>query len=685
MDIIDLYNVPNEHVEFNIWIAMYIFFTGMSAGSFVLSSLGNVFGIKKYKPLSKLGAIIATLLLMLAPLFLIMDLEQPARFYTTLLRPNPYSVMSWGVFLLTLYPLNCVVYAWFLWRADLVREIYKIDNIAIKGLMLALLGLIRQNGLSAQDRARDAYWAKTVGTIGVPLAVAVHGYTGFILAAVAARELWHTSLMPVLFLISAIVSGIALFILVILIKDRFFTQAKKINREIIFDLGKLMGGMILIDMGLLLAELITLARSGEGGSEILWLLMEGPYQTTFLGLELLLGAFIPMVILFHPRLSKTIPGQVIASILVLIGIAAMRYNVIIGGQAIPMSRGEVVAYSITMFEVFAVTAIIGLLCVAILLALWILPFDSDDSLKDEAELFAELEEGTHGGGGSFGVSARTGEARIHRTSSPAGASETVMTSNVEASEPLFEDVELSRRNFLKTGTSALALMAVGGYGPGNLVNSFMRLSEDSLLSSDKRYAMVIDLETCIGCHSCTQACKEEYDVPAGVWRSWVKKIRKTDGTPENTKDFFLPRLCNHCDQPPCVKVCPVKATYKHADGFILQRYDKCIGCKYCVVSCPYSARFIHPEKKVVDKCTFCAHRVNKGLQPACVEACPAGARYFGDLNNKVREDADGRPSVYNLVYNKPMQTLKPEQGTKPMVFYHGADEEIMKGGLFHTE
>lgn len=132
----------------------------------------------------------------------------------------------------------------------------------------------------------------------------------------------------------------------------------------------------------------------------------------------------------------------------------------------------------------------------------------------------------------------------------------------------------------------------------------------------------------------------------------------------------LPRLCNHCDNAPCLKVCPVQATYRAEDGTILIKYDRCIGCKYCMTACPYDARFVHPVRKAADKCTFCYHRVSAGLEPACVSTCVGGARYFGDIN-------DPQSMVAKLIAENPVQVLKPEKNTNPQVYYIMADKDIM--------
>lgn len=180
----------------------------------------------------------------------------------------------------------------------------------------------------------------------------------------------------------------------------------------------------------------------------------------------------------------------------------------------------------------------------------------------------------------------------------------------------------------------------------------------------ERLAMVIDLTRCIGCHGCSVACKSEFDVPLGVWRSWVKYSQK--GTYPRVKRFFLPRLCNHCEEAPCLRVCPVNATYRKDDGTILIDEDRCIGCRFCIAACPYNARFVHPEKGIVNKCDFCEHRVEAGLVPACVNTCIARARIFGDLN-------DPESEISRVVSSNPVQVLKPEVGTKPQIYYIAPD------------
>jgi len=184
--------------------------------------------------------------------------------------------------------------------------------------------------------------------------------------------------------------------------------------------------------------------------------------------------------------------------------------------------------------------------------------------------------------------------------------------------------------------------------------------------------MVVDLAKCIGCQACTVSCIFENAVPPGSFRTIVSTYEVTldDGPGHRRAGMaMLPRLCNHCAEPPCIPVCPVGATFQRPDGIVVVDGDVCVGCAYCVQACPYDARFINAETETADKCTFCAHRVDAGLLPACVESCVGGARIFGDLN-------DPDSTVSRLLAAGEAATLKPEAGTKPRVFYLGLDAAL---------
>jgi Fe-S-cluster-containing dehydrogenase component len=233
----------------------------------------------------------------------------------------------------------------------------------------------------------------------------------------------------------------------------------------------------------------------------------------------------------------------------------------------------------------------------------------------------------------------------------------------------------------------------------------------------KKWGMIIDLAKCTGCQACTVACKEENNVPHGSPKEqelrrepyWHKVITATEGEYPNVRVTTIPMPCMHCEHPECVKVCPVKATVKRPDGIVTQNFRRCIGCRYCIVACPYGVRsfnfkdqedkeyhhqdppvkpdgihleqslhgvwpFPHRTRGVVEKCTFCFHRIDKAIAegnedkigtevvPACVEACPAQARTFGDLD-------DPKSEVSRLLASTEPFRLGLSAGTEPQVYY----------------
>src|SRR5712664_3803615 len=183
------------------------------------------------------------------------------------------------------------------------------------------------------------------------------------------------------------------------------------------------------------------------------------------------------------------------------------------------------------------------------------------------------------------------------------------------------------------------------------------------------YGFAIDLRKCIGCHACTIACKAEHQIPIGVNRCWVKTVEK--GTFPATRRFFFPVLCNQCDEAPCARICPTNALFKRPDGIVDLDGDVCIGCRACMVACPYDQLFIDPNTHTAEKCNFCANRVENELLPACVSVCPTECRIFGDLDDPTSE-------VARIAQQEAISVRKPEKGTIPKVFYIAAEESAIR-------
>jgi Fe-S-cluster-containing dehydrogenase component/formate-dependent nitrite reductase membrane component NrfD len=176
----------------------------------------------------------------------------------------------------------------------------------------------------------------------------------------------------------------------------------------------------------------------------------------------------------------------------------------------------------------------------------------------------------------------------------------------------------------------------------------------------QNYGFVIDQGKCIGCHACSTACKSENQVPLGVNRTWVKYV-ETGAYPDVRRRFQVTR-CNHCANPPCVRICPVTAMYQRDDGIVEFDPSICIGCKSCIQACPYDSIYLDPETNTAAKCTFCAHRLDVGLEPACVVVCPEHAILAGDMNDPASE-------ISRVLATAQATVRKPEQGTGPKLFY----------------
>lgn len=174
-----------------------------------------------------------------------------------------------------------------------------------------------------------------------------------------------------------------------------------------------------------------------------------------------------------------------------------------------------------------------------------------------------------------------------------------------------------------------------------------------------RYAMAIDTKKCVGCSDCVVACQLENKVPIGHCRDWI--VETTSGTYPNLELEFRSERCHHCANPPCVRCCPTGASHIEEGGVVLVTLEQCIGCGACIASCPYDARYPHPDG-YVDKCTFCIHKVRNGELPACVQVCPTSCLYFGDLD-------DPNSDVSRKIKTRKYKRLKTEAGTDPQLYF----------------
>jgi len=226
-----------------------------------------------------------------------------------------------------------------------------------------------------------------------------------------------------------------------------------------------------------------------------------------------------------------------------------------------------------------------------------------------------------------------------------------------------------RRFFLKNGFLAMA-------GTVTAAAALSKTPKAEASSQEKKYGMIIDLNRCTGCQACVIACKAQNKTVKDKFNTKILTIE--DGNYPNSRVVNTPVQCNQCENPPCVPACPIKATFKLPNGIVVTDWDKCQGIGACVTACPYDARFLDPRHKgevggKVDKCDFCINRLEQGLMPACVEACEANARIFGDINNPQGEFAE-------YLKRTDLKMRKPEKKTNPNIRYV-TNRHSAKGGL----
>ena len=328
-------------------IPNYFWFTGSSAAAFIISSFAHVFGTQKYRPISGFSLLLAFVLLAVAPLNLIDDLRQPGRVINFFLygwENFGTSPMKWGVLLLLAYPLLILAEACVLYREPMVERMNKATGRAEKSLYKLLT--LGRTAITPEEREKDHRLGFRLGCIGIPLAISVHGYTGYILGAVHSFPLWHTPLMPILFLASAMVSGTGLLLILLPAVQKFFSPLKKVDTVLMADLAKLLAWFIVIDLAVRFFWL-TFAMPFNGSEKYALYSFFSYHFFDIVVVEYIIGLFIPLLIGFTALRNK-LAAAIGAGAISAVGVWLFRWNTVIGGQSMGKSTGGLLQYHIPL-------------------------------------------------------------------------------------------------------------------------------------------------------------------------------------------------------------------------------------------------------------------------------------------------------------------------------------------------
>lgn len=318
------------------WIAFYIFFVGLSAGSFLLSTMIFVFGMEQYEKVGKMALFTAIVCMIVALTFVLMDLGRPDRFMNAMIYWNVTSVLAWEIHFYVVYIALLVVELYIAMREDLVRLAKGANNYRGK---IARMLTFKNSTINEHTKKRDHRWMKILGTIGIPLAIlGVHGGTGAIFAVVSARTSWNTGLFPIIFVVSAMVSGTALLLAIYVIKCKVMKQP--IDKNMVVSLAKMMVAFLFIDLLLQFYDLLVGWYSlADSSMQSLGTMMGSSYSWSYWGIQMFLGAVVPIFIVFYKKTSHNINALLIAAICVVIGIIGVRFNIVVPSQIVPIMEG----------------------------------------------------------------------------------------------------------------------------------------------------------------------------------------------------------------------------------------------------------------------------------------------------------------------------------------------------------
>jgi len=361
------------------WIAIYIFFVGLSAGSFLLSTMIFVFGMEQYERVGKMALFTAIICMIIALTFVLMDLGKPERAMNAMIYWNVTSILAWEIHFYVVYIALLVTELYIAMREDLVR-LRPVNNL--KGKIARML-TFKNSKINDKTKKRDNKWMKILGTIGIPLAIlGVHGGTGAIFAVVSAKESWNSGVFPIIFVVSAMVSGTALLLAIYVIKNK--AMKKPIDTQMVVSLAKMMAAFLFVDLLLQFYDLLVGWYSlSETSLQSLGTMMGSAYSWSYWGVQMGLGVVVPIFLVFFKKTSHNINALLIAAISVVIGIIGVRFNIVVPSQIIPIMEGFPASnYFPTIREWLVSVGIVAMGLLIFTIGDRLLPLEENDQLEE---------------------------------------------------------------------------------------------------------------------------------------------------------------------------------------------------------------------------------------------------------------------------------------------------------------
>ncbi len=366
----ELVTIP-QTVLWGLMVGAYLFFVGVSAGSYILASLAYVLGFRRYEPMTKLSLISAVIFAILAPIAIAPHLTQPSRLFSLLFVFHPTSPLSWGTYILTAYVLAMLIYGRFAFRGDLVERMK--SETGFKATVYKALAL-GQTSLSQSSLEADLNYAKISGFVALALAL-LTVYTGFELGVIKAQPLWNLSISPLMFLLTALTSGFAFALILNAVARRYFSKEKHWDVATTSDVARLLAWTLAVFLVLNAMQAILSQYATADARFAFEYLITGPIGTIFVWVGIVLGGLIPLIIFAVPSLRKSPLLMITGAVLALIGAFTTKYSVLISAQLVPKTGTTFLAYSPSGVELVEFVGVISFGAFLFMMTLWILPWE----------------------------------------------------------------------------------------------------------------------------------------------------------------------------------------------------------------------------------------------------------------------------------------------------------------------